>query len=230
MLQTISMMYAAAGVVSLLWHFLLIQQSYSSLIIPSIWPLPSSFQYGNNTIPISSNLEYRIVSSSQTPLTVPTLDRAIKRYESLIFIESSNNNPSDPSLMINQMEIILDDSSEEYPQLDTDESYTLVISQSQIISITSKTIYGALHALESWSQLIVFNAETGIYEIHGCPIQVIDAPRYPHRGLLLDTSRHFQPIVAIRRTIDALSYAKYNGASITILLHHLTFSIPLSFF
>jgi hexosaminidase len=28
--------------------------------------------------------------------------------------------------------------------------------------------------------------------------------------MLLDTSRHFQPISFLRQTIDALSYAKYN--------------------
>lgn len=29
-------------------------------------------------------------------------------------------------------------------------------------------------------------------------------------GMLLDTSRHFQPVSFIQQTIDALSYAKYN--------------------
>lgn len=196
-----------------LGFFLTFHLSTSSLIIPSIWPLPSSFLIGNTTIPISSTFQYRLLSSSHDPVTIPTLDHAMERYRSLIFIEFSDNNPSnDSSMIINEIDIIIENPSEEYPQLDTDESYTLTISQSNVISITSKTIYGALHAIESWSQLVVFDAETGIYEIHGCPIQITDAPRYPHRGLLLDTSRHFQPIAAIRRTIDALSYAKYNGA------------------
>ncbi len=42
-------------------------------------------------------------------------------------------------------------------------------------------------------------------------MSVIDGPRYVHRGLLLDTSRHFQSIQEIKQTLDALSYAKYNG-------------------
>ena len=29
-------------------------------------------------------------------------------------------------------------------------------------------------------------------------------------GMLLDTSRHYQPVSFIQQTIDALSYAKYN--------------------
>lgn len=40
------------------------------------------------------------------------------------------------------------------------------------------------------------------------PLEIKDAPAFPYRGLLLDTSRNFYPISDLKRTIDAMSWAK----------------------
>ena len=39
---------------------------------------------------------------------------------------------------------------------------------------------------------------------------IYDEPRFPHRGLLLDTARHFLPLPAILATLDALAASKMN--------------------
>ena len=40
--------------------------------------------------------------------------------------------------------------------------------------------------------------------------KIDDKPMLPHRGLLLDTSRHYVPVVDILTTLDAMSYNKLN--------------------
>lgn len=39
---------------------------------------------------------------------------------------------------------------------------------------------------------------------------ILDEPKLPHRGLLLDTSRHYLPLSDILLTLDAMSYNKLN--------------------
>jgi len=71
-------------------------------------------------------------------------------------------------------------------------------------------VYGALRGLETFSQLVTFDFDSGGYVLANAPWAITDAPRFPHRGLMIDTARHFQPLASIRKIIDSLPYAKLN--------------------
>ena len=165
---------------------------------------PTSFQFGSDSITVAK-LQFKASTE------VRTLTEAFGRYSALIFTHQTNPSTSGA---VDTVSVNVVSSSEEYPQFDTDESYSLKVPDSsgagEGIEISAATVYGALRGLESLSQLIVYDFEEDRYVISGAPIFISDTPRYKHRGMLVDTSRHFQPMHQLKRTVDALSYAKYN--------------------
>ena len=71
--------------------------------------------------------------------------------------------------------------------------------------------YGAcVRGLESFSQLVLFDFNSESYGIVAAPWVIHDAPRFPHRGLMVDTSRHFLPVSALREIVHSLPYSKIN--------------------
>jgi hexosaminidase len=60
-------------------------------------------------------------------------------------------------------------------------------------------------------QLIKASKENeGLFEVPHVPIVIQDSPRYPYRGLMLDTSRRFYSVEGIKQVIDSMAAAKYN--------------------
>ena len=57
---------------------------------------------------------------------------------------------------------------------------------------------------------MAFDFDCGRYEVGGAPWHIADAPRFAHRGLMIDTARHFEPLAAVRAIVDSLAYAKLN--------------------
>ncbi|KAF9382666.1 hypothetical protein CPC16_009236 [Podila verticillata] len=86
--------------------------------------------------------------------------------------------------------------------------------------LSTETQWGILHGLETFTQLVRSRASSSssaaggdivnTLEVPNAPWSINDAPRYSHRGLLLDTSRHYFPVADIIRTLDAMSTVKLN--------------------
>lgn len=98
--------------------------------------------------------------------------------------------------------------------LDTAEGYRLTIAENAdatdiVVLISSTNFFGARHALESLSQLIVYdNIRNEILIVGGAEIS--DEPKFKYRGLLLDTSRNYFSVEAIKRTIEGMAMVKFN--------------------
>ena len=97
-------------------------------------------------------------------------------------------------------------------QLYANESYELSVPAGggAPIAIAAATQFGLYRALETLSQLVAFDFDRNAYTIERAPVRVADAPRFPHRQLMIDTSRHYQPVRVIEQLVDACAFAKIN--------------------
>ena len=98
------------------------------------------------------------------------------------------------------------------PKLGDDESYNLEISETRA-KLTAPTTVGAMRGLETFLQLLEGDANGFYFPA----VSIADKPRFPWRGLLIDSARHFQPVDVIKRNLDAMAAVKLN-----VLHWHLT--------
>jgi len=104
-----------------------------------------------------------------------------------------------------QLAIHSDRSSKEMPQLGEDESYTLEVTQSGA-ELGAPTTLGVMRALQTFLQLVQVTPQG-----FAVPTLVIkDKPRFPWRGLMIDSGRHFIPVEVIKRNLDAMAAVKLN--------------------
>ncbi|KRF78418.1 uncharacterized protein Dvir_GJ18228, isoform C [Drosophila virilis] len=96
--------------------------------------------------------------------------------------------------------------------LDNDESYKLSTTYEHrriLVHITAQTFFGARHGLSTLQQLIWYDDEERLLRTYVSSL-INDEPKFRYRGLMLDTSRHFFSVDAIKRTISAMGLAKLN--------------------
>ena len=102
--------------------------------------------------------------------------------------------------------------------IDTNESYAIHVGY-DAATVSAANPFGAIRGLETLSQLVVANGsqkdkgKKEDKEAGGAVLScgsVQDAPRFPHRELLLDTARFFLNTTFLKDMIDAMAYSKLN--------------------
>jgi hexosaminidase len=90
-------------------------------------------------------------------------------------------------------------------KLGENESYHLEVTPTHAL-LTAPNPLGAMHGLETFLQLVTITP-VGF----GAPaVTIDDEPRFPWRGLTIDSGRHFQPIDVIDRNLDGMEAVKLN--------------------
>ncbi|XP_059666199.1 beta-hexosaminidase 1 [Cornus florida] len=183
-----------------------------------LWPLPSQFTFGNETLVVDPDLSFSFEVGGNGGVSAIVKD-AFERYRGIIFKHSSRflrfRSIRKSAYDISKLRIIVR-SDDEALQLGTDESYSLLVARKNDHSIIAEatieanSVYGALRGLETFSQLCSFDYGTKTVQVYKAPWYIQDKPRFSYRGLLLDTSRHYLPVDVIKQVIESMSYAKLN--------------------
>uniref|UniRef100_A0AAR5Q2S4 beta-N-acetylhexosaminidase n=1 Tax=Dendroctonus ponderosae TaxID=77166 RepID=A0AAR5Q2S4_DENPD len=185
----------------------------------AVWPKPQEQELFETFFTINPAAFKFVVDSS----TCNILYNAVRRYEEIISNQRLSKlkkkqskhivaAPDDDDRylgQIDQVQIslneICDDTS--YPAFQADESYSLNIAIEES-TITARTVWGVLRGLETFSQLLYTGEDGSSTRVNATKIR--DFPRFPVRGLLLDTSRHFIHLAQIYQLLDAMAYNKLN--------------------
>ena len=93
---------------------------------------------------------------------------------------------------------------------EVDESYELSIETNGRATIRAVSSIGILRALETFTQLFYTYSNYSDYYTPYAPVRIKDAPKFTHRGLMLDTSRSYYSVKSILRTIDGCAASKLN--------------------
>uniref|UniRef100_A0A9J7Z7S0 Beta-hexosaminidase n=1 Tax=Cyprinus carpio carpio TaxID=630221 RepID=A0A9J7Z7S0_CYPCA len=179
----------------------------------SLWPLPQKFQSSAVAFKLSP-ASFQIVHAKQSSAgpSCGLLENAFRRYFEYIFgdlkkSEKSRKKVYDSDLVELQVWVTsADPECDGFPSLQTDESYELSIDEPSAV-LKAANVWGALRGLETFSQL-VYEDYYGVNKINKTDIS--DFPRFAHRGILLDSSRHFLPLKVILANLEAMAMNKFN--------------------
>ncbi|XP_041368058.1 beta-hexosaminidase subunit beta-like isoform X2 [Gigantopelta aegis] len=93
-----------------------------------------------------------------------------------------------------------------YPSITSDESYHIIIKSNQTV-LEANEVWGALRGLETFSQLVWKGTDQKLYVMETI---VIDKPRFPHRGIMIDTARHYIFKEVLFDVMDGMEMNKMN--------------------
>ncbi len=167
---------------------------------PALMPLPAHTTRADGQLLIDSNFHVDLQG-----YTEPRLVAAKTRFLHLLFRETGiplvETATSGSPILIVQTAA----ASDPVQQLGEDESYHLEITASQA-KLSAPNPLGALHGLQTFLQLV--RATPQGFSVPALTID--DQPRFPWRGLMIDTGRHFMPVDVVERNLNAMEAVKLN--------------------
>lgn len=168
---------------------------------PALLPLPAVLEWHAGGLPLDSTFTVAI-SGVQDPRLERGVDRAIARLEHRAG-RALPRRGTDPAAARLVIEVTAAGEPVQTPR--EDESYTLTIGPGSA-RLRAATTVGALRGLETLQQLVAGRSDG--FVLPGVMIE--DRPRFPWRGLNMDTGRHFMPPAVVKRTLDGMAAVKLN--------------------
>jgi hexosaminidase len=135
----------------------------------------------------------------------PALERAAARFLQRLALRTNQPVTSDRNRPHQIIEIDCAGADPHALGLGADERYKISVAGGRVrIQAASST--GVLRALATFAQL----AEPAGSGWRFAAVRIEDHPRFAWRGLMIDTARHFVPVDALKRQLDAMELVKLN--------------------
>jgi hexosaminidase len=167
----------------------------------NLMPLPANVQSGAGSLKVDSTF-----SMAFTGYNEPRLERAGERFLRQLARQTGLPLALKPSKSAKATLVIqTDHAGKEIQEVGEDESYILDVSTASA-RLRATTPLGAMHGLQTFLQLVDVSPDG--FSVPAVTIQ--DKPRFPWRGLMMDSARHFIPLEVIRRNLDGMEAVKMN--------------------
>lgn len=179
------------------------ERGFSAARQPELMPLPVEYRSLPQRLGIASSFQISVQCQTPDERLTRAAERAARQLErltNLTFAHPTVTNKTDAALLI-----YCQTQGKTIPTIDENESYALEVSATQAI-LRAPTGTGAMRGLETFLQLL--EGDAGGFFIPGAVIR--DEPRFRWRGLLIDVSRHFEPIESLKKHLDAMALVKLN--------------------
>ena len=192
----------AAGVVvaSTLGVLSVNAQTSSSAFNNTLMPQPAHLTVNAGSVPITPQF-----TAAADKFHDARLDAAISRMLVRLKAQTGVQIATTPASGAATLTITADGPGEAIQGPDENESYSLEVTSSGA-HLKAATVVGAIHGLETFLQLVQNDRTTYFLPA----VSIDDSPRFRWRGLMIDCSRHFQPIEVIKRTLDGMAAVKMN--------------------
>lgn len=165
-----------------------------------VMPLPMHVTRGDGQFLLDDGFDMIFNSYKE-----PRLERAKQRFFETLMSSTGLRRWPPSSEKPPQFVVETKAASAAVQQLGEDESYRLEVNPNHV-SLSAPNPLGVLRGLQTFLQM-VHPTPQGF----AVPSVVIeDKPRFPWRGLMIDSGRHFIPLDVIRQNLDAMEAVKLN--------------------
>jgi hexosaminidase len=167
----------------------------------NIMPLPAKVERGDGSLKIDASFRLAFTGYREPRLDRAgvRLERQIQRQTGIVILRASK------SAGAATLEINTDHESKAIQELGEDESYTLDVTPAGA-KLHAANPLGSLRGLQAFLQLIAIAPEGFSVPV----LHIEDRPRFPWRGLMIDSGRHFIPLEVLKRNLDGMEAVKMN--------------------
>ena len=166
----------------------------------NLMPMPAHVQRGAGQFVLDGNFAVQLAGYTE-PRLLNARDRFLDR------LTAETGMPLNRAKAAPRFEFVIttDGPSQAVQQLSEDESYHLMVTPSGI-QLHARNPLGVLRGVQTVLQLVIVTPQGFALPA----VTIDDAPRFPWRGLMIDTARHFMPLPVLERNLDGMEAVKLN--------------------